>query len=80
MRFCVGENFMARIQLTVVPKTDRGVIINTGKPEPVIKIAGAINQYECGSCGAILMFSNPGQVKRTTVVCGHCHAYNATET
>jgi hypothetical protein len=34
----------------------------------------------CGSCGAILMFSNPGQVKRTTVVCGHCRAYNATET
>jgi hypothetical protein len=43
---------MARIQLTVVPKTDRGIIINTGKREPVIQIAGATNQYERGSCNS----------------------------
>ena len=68
---------MARIQLTIIPKTDKGTIINTGKPEPAINFRGAVNDYVCGSCGHILMFCDPRQAKGITVVCGYCHAYNA---
>jgi hypothetical protein len=64
------------IALKVVPSSTTGPAVSA---PPVLNASDQTVDYVCGSCNAILMHADEGQIHNVLIRCAICGAYNSTD-
>ena len=67
----------ARISLKIVAAPLDGRSIVTAPP--VLNASDHTIDFLCGTCGAVLMHAEDGQVHNVTICCTQCGSYNSTD-
>lgn len=69
-------NERRKIALKVVPSSTTGPAVSA---PPVLIASAHTVDYVCGSCNAVLMHAEEGQIHNVLIRCTMCGAYNSTD-
>jgi DNA-directed RNA polymerase subunit RPC12/RpoP len=64
-----------KVNLTIVPASSVGHFVDA---PPTIVVSDHSVDYTCGTCQAVLLHAEEGQIFGLTIRCTQCGSYNST--
>jgi hypothetical protein len=70
----MSEHLRIRLKTVAAPST--GPVVSA---PPILNASDHTIDFTCGTCGAVLMHAEEGQVHNLTILCTACRSHNSTE-